>query len=190
MASAIRVLCVAAFGICIASFVWAMSGRFFRKVERFGAGFRLIQACGAFAAVMNLRALVAHPSIGSRSGLAALAMYGVALAEFWWAIATHGRRSPTHAFSSDEPVHLVCEGPYRAVRHPFYSAYLITWSAALIATQDLMLLVPLCLMGAIYWRAAHLEERKFDASPLSAQYRAYRARTGMFLPWLWRSGRS
>lgn len=184
MASTVRVLCLAAFVICIASFVWAMSGRFFRKVERFGAGFRLIQACGAVAFAMNLGVLVAHRSIAWRSGLAALALYSIALVEFWWAMVTHGRRPPTHAFSSDEPVHLVRDGPYRAIRHPFYSSYLITWSAALIATQDLVLLVPLCLMGAIYWRAACLEERKFEASPLSAQYRAYRARTGMFLPWI------
>jgi protein-S-isoprenylcysteine O-methyltransferase Ste14 len=180
----VRVLCLAAFVSCVASFVWAMSGRFFRKVEDFGAGFRLIQACGAFAAAMNLRTLVVHTPISGLQELAALALYGIALTEFWWAIATHGRRPPTHAFSSDEPVRLVREGPYRAVRHPFYSSYLITWSAALIATHDLMLLVPLCLMGAIYWRAARLEERKFEASPLSAQYSVYRTRTGMFLPWM------
>ena len=135
-ASMVRVLCLAAFVSCVASFVWAMSGRFFREVEDFGAGFRLIQACGAFAAAMNLRTLVVHTPISGLQGLAALALYGIALTEFWWAIATHGRRPPTHAFSSDEPVRLVREGPYRAVRHPFYSSYLITWSAALIATHN------------------------------------------------------
>lgn len=180
----IQVLCLAAFVACVASFVWAMSGRFFRKVEHFGAGFRLIQAGGALAFAANLQVLIAHGPIGWQPGVLALAFYGIAFAGFWWAIATHRHRPPTHAFSSDDPVDLVCRGPYRVVRHPFYSSYLITWSAALIATRELVLLAPLGVMTVIYWRAARLEERKFDGSRLAAQYRAYRARTGMFLPWM------
>jgi protein-S-isoprenylcysteine O-methyltransferase Ste14 len=37
-------------------------------------------------------------------------------------------------------------------------------------------------MAAIYWRAIRIEEAKFSASPVSSEYRAYKARTGMLLP--------
>lgn len=75
----IQVLCLAAFVACVASFVWAMSGRFFRKVEHFGAGFRLIQAGGALAFAANLQVLIAHGPIGWQPGVLALAFYGIAL---------------------------------------------------------------------------------------------------------------
>ena len=187
--SPMRLLCLLALLVCVSSFLWGMSGAYFRRVGRLGRGFRAIQAGGALALACNVAALLRHDPIGWAPGMAALGLYVLSLAAFWWAVASHARQPPSHAFSADLPEALVRHGPYRLVRHPFYASYLLTWSAAFVATQAWPLLLPLALMSAIYVRAAHQEERKFEASPLAGHYAEYRARTGMFLP-RWRPKRS
>src|SRR5262249_33621281 len=44
------------------------------------------------------------------------------------------------------------------------------------------LLLPVALMGALYYRAARQEEEAFLNSPFAPHYREYRRGTGMFLP--------
>jgi protein-S-isoprenylcysteine O-methyltransferase Ste14 len=101
---------------------------------------------------------------------------------FFWALRAHGRRPLSAAFSPDEPAHLVDWGPYRFIRHPFYSAYLLTWLAGFVATARFALIPTIVVMFWIYWRAADLEEKKFAASPLAENYRRYSQLTGRFLP--------
>ena len=80
------------------------------------------------------------------------------------------------------PQFLHTRGPYAYVRNPFYLSYLLALvSAALIH--------PSVLTGAIaiamyfyFEMAARFEERKFEGSPLRADYAAYKSRTGRFLP--------
>ena len=73
-------------------------------------------------------------------------------------------------------------GPYRYVRHPFYSSYILGWLAAVIAVPCLATLVIFLGMTTIYWQAASSEERRFLASPLATDYERYRMHTGLFLP--------
>ena len=101
---------------------------------------------------------------------------------YWWALATHGRRRPAFAFVPVAPACLVQRGPYRLVRHPIYTAYLLSWLAGAAATGQPWLLLTVLVMGALYHRAARQEEQSFLAGPLSSQYQEYRRQTGMFLP--------
>jgi protein-S-isoprenylcysteine O-methyltransferase Ste14 len=184
MTQPLRIICLLAYFTCVGSFIWGMSGSFFRRVDRAGWGFRSIQMGGAVAFIWNTWALLRHERIELFSGLAALALYGASLLGFWWSVGAYSKSPPSHAFSADRPVALVQSGPYRLIRHPFYTSYLLTWCAGLVATHEVTLLIPLGLMIGIYAYAARLEEQKFASSALSNQYAAYRARTGMFLPWL------
>jgi protein-S-isoprenylcysteine O-methyltransferase Ste14 len=179
----IRIACIIAFSACVGSFVWAMSGRFFKTFGRRASGFRMIQVAGTISGIINLYALIASEHMSSISGAAGLALYAISFAQFWRCIASHKENPPTHAFSADPPLRLVCNGPYRSVRHPFYSSYLLTWLAGFVATRSGILLLPFLAMLAIYWRAARYEEGKFSTSNLAEKYAAYRARSGMFLPW-------
>lgn len=86
------------------------------------------------------------------------------------------------AFSEDAPSFLLQRGPYRWVRHPFYTAYTLSWLAVVVITTHALAAVVLLLMGTLYVCAAVQEERKFLGSALASDYRAYRQRTGMFLP--------
>jgi len=92
------------------------------------------------------------------------------------------------AFSTDAPTFLNQSGPYRAVRHPFYVAYTLSWTAAAVASAHPASFAILLFMLAFYFIAGRLEERKFLASPHAAAYEHYRRRAGMFLPRLvWKS---
>jgi protein-S-isoprenylcysteine O-methyltransferase Ste14 len=178
----LRIACLLALLACVGSFLWAMSGPYFRRVDRAGWGFRSIQIAGAGAFICNVMVLARTEPITFASGLAALALYGSSFAGFWWSVGSHVQAPPSHAFSADLPVLLVQRGPYRLVRHPFYTSYLLTWCAGTLATHELTLLLPLGLLAGIYMHAARLEERKFERSGLAGPYHDYRARTGMFLP--------
>jgi protein-S-isoprenylcysteine O-methyltransferase Ste14 len=109
-------------------------------------------------------------------------VYLGALALFWWACQINRRQPLSAIFSSDLPAHLVQDGPYRLVRHPFYTSYLLGWLGGWVATGEWYVAVTFLIMLAVYVRAARMEESKFSGSSLTSEYEAYRARTGLFLP--------
>ena len=166
---------------CLISFRWAMQN-FFSCPVGDTAAIRLIRVCGTAFAVLHLFAIVLTPNAARGQVAAAASLYVSALALFWWAIRTNAALPLTAAFSNDTPHHLVQQGPYRFIRHPFYCSYLLTWAAGVIATGRLWLLPSVAVMLAIYWRAASVEEAKFACSPLAGAYRQYRSCTGMFGP--------
>ena len=86
------------------------------------------------------------------------------------------------AFDEGNPRGLVTEGPYQYVRHPFYVSYIIYFGGFAIATWSWISLLPLAILLVIYVLAARMEEGKFANTPMSAEYEAYRRRTGFFFP--------
>lgn len=86
------------------------------------------------------------------------------------------------AFDEGNPRGLVTEGPYQYVRHPFYVSYIIYFSGFAIATWSWISLLPLAVLLVIYVLAARMEEGKFANTPMSAEYEAYRRKTGFFFP--------
>jgi protein-S-isoprenylcysteine O-methyltransferase Ste14 len=166
---------------CLGSYGWGMR-RFFSQPVGDTAGMTVIRICGAVFAILHAGALVLTPEIAAGQILMAISLYLLALGLFWWAIRTNSPCPLSAAFSPDAPQHLVDQGPYRFIRHPFYCSYLLTWTAGVVATRSLWLLPTLVVMLVIYIRAAQIEEDKFMRSPLAALYRGYRSRTGLFLP--------
>lgn len=112
----------------------------------------------------------------------ALAGFALVHLIFWSALATHGRNRPAFAFLPDAPESLKTTGPYRLIRHPIYSAYLLGWLCTALATGWWWPFVFPAFMAVIYWRAARAEESAILAGPLGEQYREYLKRTGMFVP--------
>jgi protein-S-isoprenylcysteine O-methyltransferase Ste14 len=167
---------------CLASFAWGMR-YFFVHPEKWSVGMRVSQVCGTIFALLHLAAILFY-NIYSASVAAGL--YVCSLALFWWALRSNRRRPLTAAFLADLPRHLMDRGPYRFIRHPFYTSYLLTWSAGIIATGRWWLIPTLLAMLVIYWKASQAEEQKFAHSELAAAYAAYRAKTGRFLPNPWK----
>lgn len=78
---------------------------------------------------------------------------------------------------------LVTDGPYRFIRHPMYSGLLLIFLGAELFTASLLVVAVIPLGGFLWWQARQ-EERILEEA-FGETYRAYRARTTMFLPWTW-----
>jgi protein-S-isoprenylcysteine O-methyltransferase Ste14 len=81
---------------------------------------------------------------------------------------------------------LVTSGPYRWVRHPFYTVTSLNLLALCVALRSWFLGLGLLLFWVYLWRRTPLEEAKL-LEHFGAEYRAYQARTGRLLPRLTRT---
>jgi protein-S-isoprenylcysteine O-methyltransferase Ste14 len=126
--------------------------------------------------------LALAPSLGQIRIAALVSLYTASWLLYATALAVAGIGRFSLAFSADIPQDLVTTGPYRYVRHPIYSAYLLAWIAPCAALPQAGTLVPFAVLAIFYWCAAALEERKFERSPLADSYLAYREMAGRFLP--------
>jgi protein-S-isoprenylcysteine O-methyltransferase Ste14 len=86
------------------------------------------------------------------------------------------------AFDPEAPHTLLQEGPYKYVRHPFYTSYLIFWAGWAVASWSVFGLLNLFVLAILYVWAARFEEQSFLGTGLGEEYRAYKARTGLFWP--------
>ena len=101
---------------------------------------------------------------------------------FRYAASTVRSRPLTFIFSEDVPGHVVVLGPYRFIRHPFYTSYCAVFVSAAVVLMTPETVAWACAMVALYTYAALAEERKFLLSDLAPEYQGLRRRTGMLLP--------
>ena len=168
-----------------AGFTWARIA-VFRIDGSTPRGVRLIEVAAASSIAVGLGLVATRGDSSGWRGLAATLLAGASAGLFAWGLHTIPRLQFTAAFSNDPPTTLVTRGPYRYIRHPFYAAYVMAHALPIVATGSLWAWPGLLGMAAIYARAAHLEERKFLASPMAAAWREHQRRTGWFLP-RWRT---
>jgi protein-S-isoprenylcysteine O-methyltransferase Ste14 len=136
----------------------------------------------AIGLVATLGALWARTSIGAWATMIGGTLGIGAQVLFWTAVRAHGRQRPSGAFASLAPSGLITHGPYRWVRHPFYTAYVLAFLAgAAFAQSGWLWLVP-AWMVTIYALAAHREELLILSSPLGRSYVEYQRSTGAFFP--------
>jgi len=124
---------------------------------------------------------LANPPSGWRLGFG-LAFYGLANSVFWSALWVHGKARPAFAFIDVKPSAFTRAGPYRVVRHPIYSAYLLGWLAGPLVTGQVWLLSTVAWMWLLYYVAARQEEKHFSQTSFRNDYDVYRKQAGMFLP--------
>jgi protein-S-isoprenylcysteine O-methyltransferase Ste14 len=106
----------------------------------------------------------------------------VGLLVFWAAYRATQDHALSLAFSPDTPRSLVRSGIYARIRHPFYTAYGLTWLAGVVQAPFVSTVVSTGVMLTLYVIAARYEEAKFKVSGLADEYRAYRSEAGMFWP--------
>lgn len=80
---------------------------------------------------------------------------------------------------------LVTQGIYAHIRHPQYTGFWLITLGMLFDWATLPMLIMYPLLLALYYRLARREEADMEAE-FGEAYRRYRARTGMFLPRLFR----
>jgi protein-S-isoprenylcysteine O-methyltransferase Ste14 len=164
--------------ICFASFGWSML-RHFDRSGRPRPGMALTVTVTPIFAGLNLVSLVTRPLV---EPWIALILYMAGGGLFWCAIAATRGRGLAACFQRQVPAALVTSGPYRAIRHPFYTAYSLVWFGGFAATGWWPLAAIAIFMASLYACAAHNEERAFLRSSLRAEYQAYMRRTGRFIP--------
>lgn len=76
---------------------------------------------------------------------------------------------------------LVTDGPYAWVRHPQYSGLFLITIGMLVQWPTIVTVASWPALIAVYYRLARREEREAEAA-FGDAYRAYRARTPMFVP--------
>jgi protein-S-isoprenylcysteine O-methyltransferase Ste14 len=138
-----------------------------------------ILSCCNFGSFVALALTETLPTANLALGIA-LQVFAAVI--FLWASKSTYRRRLSVAYNPDIPEFIVDTGPYRMIRHPFYTSYIIFWlSLVILRPYWVTAILTIALIG-FYVNAAVFEERKFSRSPLSARYRDYSNRTGMFLP--------
>ena len=111
-------------------------------------------------------------------------LQSLSLVLFWVTIRETRNAKLLAAFTDKNPGSLVISGPYRHVRHPFYSSYLLFWFGWAIATANLWSLALFAIMCVIYWRAAVQEEEKFSNTPMAEEYASFKASRKRFIPFI------
>jgi protein-S-isoprenylcysteine O-methyltransferase Ste14 len=173
------VLAIIVFLYILFQHVWAVRGHF--TSERMALPAKLISLMVVVTSLyfLYLTWTESQPAIaqtlGAAIGLASLQIFRAA-------IAASKQARLRFAFDEQKPHGLVVSGPYRHVRHPFYTSYLMFWTGWAIATWTSTAAVPVAIILVLYVLAARMEERNFAHSPLATEYADYRRRTGFFWP--------
>lgn len=101
---------------------------------------------------------------------------------FEWARQSVRGKFFSYIYSRDTPQFIWTSGPYAYIRNPFYASYMLSYIGAAMMFPGIAAFVVVAVMIAYFALAARHEERKFQSSPLAAEYEAYRRRTGRFIP--------
>jgi protein-S-isoprenylcysteine O-methyltransferase Ste14 len=120
------------------------------------------------------------PEAVSESIAAILSAISIALISF--TLGTH-RSKLALWHQSEAPESIVTYGAYKHIRHPFYTAFLLTLLGAFIFALHPATAAIFVYAFCILNYTARKEEKWLTESTFGEEYRAYRKRTGRFLPW-------
>jgi protein-S-isoprenylcysteine O-methyltransferase Ste14 len=165
--------------IVVAQYIWAVRAHFSSKTMPRGTVLISVVVLSTTLFFLALLWLGTQSWIVQILGLV-IELAGLAL--FWAAIRASRAARLRLAFDEENPDSIVTEGPYRYLRHPFYTSYLIFWIGWAIAIWSVWTLVPLAALITIYAVAAKGEERKFSNTPMAEAYAAYKQQAGFFWP--------
>jgi len=106
----------------------------------------------------------------------------IAVLLLFWTLRSLGKNLTDTVVTRREHT-LVTRGPYRWVRHPFYGCFaLLVAGNALVAANWFILVTGIVVLLLLVVRTGK-EEENLQAR-FGEAYRAYRMRTGRFVPWL------
>lgn len=163
----------------IAQYSWSLKAHFSSPRMPTGTVVISVVVLATAAIYTALLWIESQPWLASVLGLV---IECLALWLFWAAIKASRAARLKMAFDVQNPHGLVTSGPYRYLRHPFYTSYLIFWIGWAIATWSPWSIIPLAVIVVIYVLAALGEEKKFSRTAMAEDYASYRAQTGFFWP--------
>lgn len=165
------------------AYFFLAGGRTFVREEGDALGASIAYVSFLFSGTLATLLLGMRATVHVTNAVAALLLFGAALALYEWARATIRERGFHIAWSGQSPDSLCEAGPYRWIRHPLYASYMLAFAALPVALPGRPALAILAANLALFMHAAWSDERSLARSPLATEYAAYRRRTGMILPW-------
>lgn len=165
--------------ILFSSFIWALTGWFKtgKTIER--RELKAIKGFGSFFILVHLLIALFYllPPISlTVTGIFILIASGVL---FKLSIDSFSN-PPGVAFGNEIVTELNMQGPYRYIRHPFYTSYSMAWIGGTIATGCWWLILTFLVMFYLYFKAAKEEEKQWLAGVDEKKYQNYMTKTGMF----------
>jgi protein-S-isoprenylcysteine O-methyltransferase Ste14 len=124
----------------------------------------------------ELQQSLAPPAVQRFCAIASLFFNAAGAAVVTWGVVSLGR-----SFGVFVAVRkIVLAGPYRYVRHPIYSGYVLMWIGIILANLSIAIMCLVAIHTVLMVYRARLEERRLaEASP---EYRAHLEQTGFLFP--------
>jgi len=174
-----RALVLAFSAMGFLAFTWAWR-RHFHSVGPMPLGMRLVGLISFVTVAAFIWSVIMMPL--PKTWLAAPILSIGSLALFIWTIRATRTAGFAVAFAAAQPLSLTVNGPFRYVRHPFYTSYIIFWLATCFATTSSVYWFGPTILLACYIVAARKEEQLMLRGDLGVRYADYASKTGMFLP--------
>jgi protein-S-isoprenylcysteine O-methyltransferase Ste14 len=163
------------------SYTWALTS-WLRKVKQTSSWeLNFIKYGGLIFTIAHITAAVLWPLPSSNQVYFGAAFFFLGMIIFWSAVSVF-ENPPAVAFAEIIITNLKTTGPYRFVRHPIYTSYILAWLGGSIATNCWWLLISLVCMTFLYNRAAIQEEKQWLSGKDSEEYKNFMKSRGRFLP--------
>ena len=168
-----------AFTLTLAGLIWA---RYFffvvrsNTVRSIGILYDALVACQIITTYFHL---FVDEGTGIQIQVIGVVAYTIASLLFYWSILTAQKLD--FAFSESVGT-LITNGPFKIVRHPFYTSYIVIWATNTIIFSTPVLWISFLALLIFYYKSAIKEENLILRSIHAKEYANMRRNVGMFLP--------
>lgn len=167
------------------NFILFIAGAFivFERGPANSSKLSVISYCILLAMVGSLAGLITSGTLTNATSILALSCTLLSLILFIQCFKiTRLKTKLTPIFSSDIPSAILQRGPYKYIRHPFYTSYMLTFFGSAVASSLWWCYAIALFSFILYNHASQFEEAKFEKSELASQYKNYRTSAGRFIP--------
>jgi protein-S-isoprenylcysteine O-methyltransferase Ste14 len=123
-----------------------------------------------------------HTAWSNLTAVLAVPLCAISIALIFLTLGTHRVPLALWHQQQDGPHHIVNDGPYHRIRHPFYAAFLLALLGAVVFAPSVGTFAVWIYAAVTLNFTAQREERRLMRSEFGAQYEQYMHQTGRFWP--------
>jgi len=182
MEEIIKIIAFCLLTACFISFSWAVIAVFQKPNEKMPTKMYILGILSNLFFFGQLALLFKQNDQNLGIAIIGLLLLSLSLGLFWSAVPYAKSIQLGIAFAKKTSPKILMEGPYKFIRHPFYTSYLMFWFAAFLVIQSYCLLISVVVMAWFYFSAINEEETMLLNSEMGELYKSYRLKTGAILP--------
>jgi|GEM_PF-2013666 len=180
--TALSLIFLVTISVCYSTFYWSVIGVFETKEDRYQNLFTFLKVFSIFFWLLSLYMTLKTPDLSSSRLAIGIFLNLCSLSIFWWASKSIKNQNFATIYGKDVPLKVFKGGPFKYVRNPFYSSYILCYSSTTFTLNSMTLLVLLMTLTLAYLVAVKIEENKFMYSKDFRNYLSYKKNTGRFIP--------